>query len=103
MILDIYKKKANIAYFEEAVENGYRMSIALEYDGNYYYRGVCGNRRQNIGQALALVNGENFRCHLVIVHRQVKHSCKRDSVHGTSAFLAGTSREMRPDYWRAKD
>ena len=32
MILDIYKKKANIAYFEEAVENGYRMSIALEYD-----------------------------------------------------------------------
>ena len=38
MILDIYKKKANIAFFEEAVENGYRMSIALEYDGNYYYR-----------------------------------------------------------------
>ena len=64
---------------------------------------VCGNRRQNIGQALALVNGENFGSHLVIVHRQVKHSCKSDSVHGTSAFSAGTSREMRPDYWRAKD
>ena len=30
---------------------------------------VCGNRRQNIGQALALVNGENFRCHLVICHK----------------------------------
>jgi len=38
MILDIYKKKANLAYFEEAVKNGYRMNVALEYDGNYYYR-----------------------------------------------------------------
>ena len=38
MILHIYKNKANIAYFKEAVENGSRMSIALEYDGNYYYR-----------------------------------------------------------------
>ena len=64
---------------------------------------VCGNRRQNIGQALALVNVKNFGSHFVIVHRQVKHSCKSDSVHGTSAFSAGTFREMRPDYWRAKD
>lgn len=31
-------KRANLAYLEEAVKNGYRMSIALEYDGNYYYR-----------------------------------------------------------------
>ena len=38
MILHTYKKRANIAYLKEAVENGYRMSIALEYDGNYYYR-----------------------------------------------------------------
>ncbi len=38
MILHIYKKRANLAYFEEAVKNGYRMSIVLEYDGNYYYR-----------------------------------------------------------------
>ncbi len=28
-------KRANLAYFEEAVKNGSRMSIALEYDGNY--------------------------------------------------------------------
>ena len=31
-------KRANIAYLEEAVKNGYHMCIALEYDGNYYYR-----------------------------------------------------------------
>lgn len=30
-------KRANIAYLEEAVKNGYHMCIALEYDGNYYY------------------------------------------------------------------
>ena len=30
---------------------------------------VCGNRGQNIGQALALVNGENFGSHLVICHK----------------------------------
>ena len=38
MTIKSHIKKANLAYLEETIENGYRMSIALEYDGNYYYR-----------------------------------------------------------------
>ena len=38
MIVNDLTKRANLAYLKEAVKNGYRMSVALEYDGNYYYR-----------------------------------------------------------------
>lgn len=38
MVVKLASKRANIAYLEEAVKNGYHMCIALEYDGNYYYR-----------------------------------------------------------------
>lgn len=38
MIIKFYNKRANLVYLEEAVKNGYHMNIALEYDGNYYYR-----------------------------------------------------------------
>ena len=33
-----FVKRANLPYLEEAVMNGYRMTIVLEYDGNFYYR-----------------------------------------------------------------
>lgn len=33
-----FEKRANLPYLEEAVMNGYRMTIVLEYDGNFYYR-----------------------------------------------------------------
>ena len=38
MTVKCHTKRANLAYLEEAVKNGYHMCIALEYDGNYYYR-----------------------------------------------------------------
>jgi len=38
MTVKCHTKRANLAYLEETVKNGHRMSIALEYDGNYYYR-----------------------------------------------------------------
>ena len=30
-----FVKRANLPYLEEAVMNGYRMTIVLEYDGNF--------------------------------------------------------------------